>query len=133
VPNTVPTPHIEALFAVARVQAPVRCKPLETSNNGEPRTTTVPTANLLILRAFTIRNQQVSGSSPEGGSIYVACNHSITGRLPIDCAAELSGVGTQAGTQEHGDGRRRKVNSVQNGNEASFRADQTTFAEDSKQ
>jgi hypothetical protein len=28
----------------------------------------VPTAKLLILRAFTIRNQQVAGSIPAGGS-----------------------------------------------------------------
>jgi hypothetical protein len=29
----------------------------------------VPIANLLILLAFTIRNQQVAGSTPAGGSI----------------------------------------------------------------
>ena len=30
----------------------------------------MPTAKLLILRAFTIRNQQVAGSTPAGGSNF---------------------------------------------------------------
>jgi hypothetical protein len=68
VPNTVPTLHMESLFAVASVPLRGCRKPLEISNGKESRATLVPTAKLLILRAFTIRNQQVSGSSPEGGS-----------------------------------------------------------------
>ena len=34
----------------------------------ETSATIVPTSNLLIRRAFIIRNQQVSGSIPAGGS-----------------------------------------------------------------
>jgi hypothetical protein len=69
VPNTVPTPHIEALFGNASLPGQESRNALETSNRSEQRAMIVSIANLLILRAFTIRNQQVSGSSPEGGSI----------------------------------------------------------------
>jgi hypothetical protein len=52
-----------------------------------------------MCRAPTIRNQQVAGSIPAGGSIYVPCNQSIMGTRPFGCAVELPRVGTQAGTQ----------------------------------
>ena len=46
-----------------------------------------------------IRNQQVAGSIPAGGSIYLVLNQSITDNLQIGTAEEVPGVGTQAGTQ----------------------------------
>ena len=72
VPDTVPTPRIAALFAFASVGVPVFPKPLETSNVWEARATVVPAGKLLIRCAFTIRNQQVAGSTPAGGSIVSA-------------------------------------------------------------
>lgn len=48
VPNTVPTPHIEALFSIASVAVPGWRKRLETSNLWEAGATIVPSANLLI-------------------------------------------------------------------------------------
>ena len=49
---------------------------------------------------IVLRNQQVAGSIPAGGSIYLVRNQSITDNLQIDSAVELPGVGTQAGTQD---------------------------------
>ena len=46
-----------------------------------------------------IRNQQVAGSIPAGGSIYMPCNQSIMGTRSFGCAVELPRVGTQTGTQ----------------------------------
>jgi hypothetical protein len=60
---------MEALFRVASVAASGWPKRLETSNIEEWLASVVPTSKLLILYAFTIRNQQVAGSSPAGGSI----------------------------------------------------------------
>ena len=82
-PNSVPTLHMEAMFMVASGAASGWRKRLETSNVSEPLATIVPTAKLLISRAFTIRNQQVSGSSPEGGSIFsIVYNGSSIPHLP---------------------------------------------------
>jgi hypothetical protein len=49
-----------------------------------------------------IRNQQVAGSTPAGGSIYLVLNQSITDIHRIDCAVEMPGVGTQAGIRKRG-------------------------------
>jgi hypothetical protein len=64
VPNIVPTPCIEALFAVASVPGSVSPKRLKTSNDGETRAAVVPIAKSLILGGFMVRDQEVGGSNP---------------------------------------------------------------------
>jgi len=70
VPNTVPTPHIEPLFAVARFAVQGWRKRLETSNVWEARAMPVPTAKLLIIQLFLVRDQEV-GAFPAVAS----CRH----------------------------------------------------------
>jgi hypothetical protein len=57
VPNSVPTPCIEALLTLASAVVPGWRKSLEASAIGEPRASLVPMANLLIMRGFTDREQ----------------------------------------------------------------------------
>ena len=68
VPNSVPTPCIEALLTVTRHSVETRCKCLITSSNGQQSIMLVPASKLLILGRLLIRNQQVAGSIPAGGS-----------------------------------------------------------------
>lgn len=70
VPDTVPTPHIEPLFAVARFVVQGWRKRLETSNVWEARAMPVPTAKLLIIQLFLVRDQEV-GAFPAVAS----CRH----------------------------------------------------------
>lgn len=62
-PNIVPTPCIEALFAVASVPGSVSPKRLKTSNDGETRAAVVPIAKSLILGGFMVRDQETGGSA----------------------------------------------------------------------
>jgi hypothetical protein len=64
VPNSVPTPCIEALLTLASAVVPGWRKSLEASAIGEPRASLVPMANLLIMRGFTDREQGIGGSNP---------------------------------------------------------------------
>jgi hypothetical protein len=66
VPNTVPTPHIEALCSVAVVPVVWSRKCLRTNNGWKSRTTVVTAAKLLILRWLIPPEQEVVGSNPTG-------------------------------------------------------------------
>ena len=56
-PNSVPIPYIEALLNIVRMAPDEPPKSLKPSDVRESLATVVPTAKLLILSAFTIRNQ----------------------------------------------------------------------------
>jgi hypothetical protein len=75
VPNTVPTPCIEALPKVASVPRSVSRKSLRTSNIWESWASVVPSAKLLISRMLTICNQRVGGSNPSAGSNFPYHQH----------------------------------------------------------
>ena len=72
VPNTGPTPRIEALRRLAIPPVTGRIlgspKPLIAGSLAQPRTmnltASVPMANLLIFRGFIVRDQEVGGSNP---------------------------------------------------------------------
>ena len=59
-PTIVPTRHIEALLAVTRALAASDHKPLKTSNQEQRITLGVPSAKLLILLWFVVRDQEMT-------------------------------------------------------------------------
>ena len=63
VPNSVPTPCMEALRTVASGTHEMQ-KSMKTSNIWESRATGVPSAKLLILSVFTMCNQRVGVQAP---------------------------------------------------------------------
>ena len=76
-PDFVPTPCMEALLKIASsprsAWSALRGSPLSTRNleqhQAKHSPASVPIAKLLIPGELTIRNQQVAGSIPAGGSI----------------------------------------------------------------
>src|SRR6266849_7757907 len=98
-PNTMTTLCMEALRCDATKTGNFDRNPLILSNISQRLAKHSNPAKSLILSALTILNQQVAGSIPAGGSIYVPWNQSIMGTRPFGCAVELPRVGTQAGTQ----------------------------------
>ena len=79
VPNTVPTPRIEALRDVAIVAVEGCRKCLEINNGGETLATVVPVAKLLICRGLMATNQKVGSSNLSGRTIKPQQNHTSQG------------------------------------------------------
>jgi hypothetical protein len=63
-----PTSCIEAIRPIATRTLQKTRNRLIQNNLSQSLTTPIPTATSLIVRGFTIRNQQVAGSIPAGGS-----------------------------------------------------------------
>jgi len=63
-----PTPCIEAIRPIATRTLQKTRNRLIQNNLSQSVTTPIPAAKSLILHGFTIRNQQVAGSIPAGGS-----------------------------------------------------------------
>jgi hypothetical protein len=82
---------------------------------------------LLILRGFTIRNQQVAGSIPAGGSIYLVLNQSITDQLQVQGAGELPGAGTQPAHRNLDCGGASGVKLLENTEWGQFRSASESF------
>ena len=68
VPDFVPTLCIAGLFTLTTLDGSIVPKCLKLRNDGQYCATVVPAAKSLILLGITIRNQQVAGSIPAGGS-----------------------------------------------------------------
>jgi hypothetical protein len=63
-------PCIETFRPVATSPKEIPCKRLIPRNVSQSLAIPMPTAKLLILLKITIRNQQVAGSIPAGGSMF---------------------------------------------------------------
>ncbi len=63
-PNTMPTPRIDALLPVSTMEGVIRFKLLSRNSLSKSISMPTPTAKLLIFLVILVRDQEVGGSNP---------------------------------------------------------------------